>query len=504
MKAKDEDSIFDLYIIGGGINGVGVAVDAAGRGLKVGLCEKGDLANATSSASSKLIHGGLRYLEQYDFRLVKEALAEREILLKLAPHIAWPLRFCLPHRPQLRPFWMIRAGLFLYDNLSSRVSLKGSKSIYFDDTSPLQKSFKKGFEYSDAWIDDARLVILNAIKLQQLGGTVKTRTEVVSASRNDGLWQLQIRNVMSDKCSMVKSLALVNATGPWVSAMMKDAFSMSPPREISLIKGSHIVVPKIHDEDRAYLLQNDDKRIVFVLPYEETFSLIGTTDVVYHGDPSDASCSRYEIDYLCNVVNQHFKSKISKSDIVWTYAGVRPLCADESDSPQAITRDYTIEVDAGFGDAPLLSIFGGKLTTYRKLGEAAMEKLAQYFPGIGGKWTSSSVLPGGEDIGSAQSFAERLANQYPWLTSDQVNRFSTSYGSLAYRFLKEAVSANHLGEHFGAGLTAAEVDYLINNEWACTSEDILWRRSKMGLKMSQSEQNKLNTYVVSKMGHHNY
>ena len=461
MQTNNNDSIFDLYVIGGGINGVGIAVDAAGRGLSVGLCDKGDLAGATSSASSKLIHGGLRYLEHYEFRLVKEALAEREVLLKMAPHIAWPLRFCLPHRPQLRPAWMIRAGLFLYDNLSSRTTLPGCKSVGFDHLSPLQPVFKMGFEYSDAWVDDARLVILNAMKLKQLGGLVQTRTEVFQARREGALWHLKVRNVVTGEEHSIKSRALVNAAGPWVKTLMENALGMKSPRGIRLIKGSHIVVPKIHEETRAYILQSDDKRIVFVLPYEDQYSLIGTTDIEYQGDPLDVSCSRYEIEYLCKIVNQHFKRKIDKSDVVWTYSGVRPLCEDESDSPQAITRDYTMELDAQQGQAPLLSIFGGKLTTYRKLGEAAVDKLVGYFPEAGPKWTAESVLPGGEGVSSANYFAAKLSKQYPWLDKNQVKRYSTSYGSLALLFLKSAASIDDLGEHFGAGLTAAEVDYLV-------------------------------------------
>ena len=381
MSKNSAAGIFDIYVIGGGINGVGIAVDAAGRGLKVGLCEKGDLAGATSSASSKLIHGGLRYLEHYEFRLVKEALAEREVLLRMAPHIARPMRFCLPHRAHLRPAWMIRAGLFLYDHLSSRVSLEGSTSQHFGKDSPLQASFQKGFEYSDAWVDDARLVVLNAIELQRRNGDIRTRTRAISAKRENGLWSIELFDEITGEESTVYSRALVNAAGPWVKSFFESGLSCPSPRGIRLIKGSHIVVPKIHDEPRAYILQNEDSRIVFVTPYLEHFSLVGTTDVEYRGDPAKVSCSEEEKAYLCDVVNQHFKKQTRVSDVVWDFAGVRPLCEDESDSPHAVTRDYTMELEDEEGLAPLLSIFGGKLTTYRRLGEAAVTKTGRLFSG---------------------------------------------------------------------------------------------------------------------------
>ncbi len=499
MSLTANKNVFDIYVIGGGINGVGIAVDAAGRGLKVGLCDKGDLAGATSSASSKLIHGGLRYLEHLEFRLVKEALAEREVLLKLAPHIARPMRFCLPHRPQLRPKWMIRAGLFLYDHLSGRATLPGCHSFDFSSDSVLHYEFKSGFEFSDVWIDDARLVILNAMKLAKLGGEVNTRTKVVDAYREGKFWHLRVIDQLAGTESVIKSRALVNAAGPWVKNVMDKTIGELSPRNIRLIKGSHIIVPRIHDENRAYILQNPDKRIVFVIPYLETFSLIGTTDVEYKGDPSEASCSRYEIDYLCKIVNEHFRKQINPSDVLWTYSGVRPLCEDESDSPQAITRDYTIELSDLKGEAPLLSVFGGKLTTFRKLGEAAVDKLARYFSKIGPKWTVDNFLPGSEGVESAHSYASELIKAYPWLLAEQAGRLSTCYGSLAHAFLKKASSFVDLGKHFGAGLTSAEVDYLMMNEWARDPDDVLWRRSKLGLFMDKQQQFELSVYMEEKL-----
>ena len=496
MSMSQQAEAFDLFVVGGGINGVGVAVDAAGRGLKVGLCEMGDLAGATSSSSSKLIHGGLRYLEHYEFRLVKEALAERETLLKLAPHIARPLRFCLPHRPQLRPAWMIRAGLFLYDHLSARTTLPGCESVRFDTQSPLKSDFNKGFEYSDAWVDDARLVVLNAMSLRERGGEVFVRTKASSAIRTDGQWHIVLQDQATGKERKVIAKALVNAAGPWVTDFIKGGLQQNTPRNIRLIKGSHIIVPRLHDEDRAYILQNDDQRIVFVIPYLDQFSLIGTTDVEHHGSPLDVSCSEEEKEYLCSIVNRHFRKQISIEDIIWTYSGVRPLCEDESDDPQAVTRDYTFEVDDAQGKAPLLSIFGGKLTTYRKLSEHAMGSLMQYFPGISGSWTASSRLPGAQ---STQQCAEQLKNQYNWLPDNIIKRFSVSYGSLSFRILTQSESLSQLGEYFGGGLYQAEVDYLIRDEWVRTAEDLLWRRTKLGLFLDQQEQKKLSTYIEYKL-----
>ncbi|WP_422134858.1 glycerol-3-phosphate dehydrogenase [Endozoicomonas sp. ALD040] len=499
MKQVQTGDLFDIYVIGGGINGVGIAVDAAGRGLKVGLCEKSDLAGATSSASSKLIHGGLRYLEHYEFRLVREALAEREVLLKMAPHIASPMRFCLPHRPHLRPAWMIRAGLFLYDNLSARFSLKGSKSLRFGKDSALREDFRKGFEYSDAWVDDARLVVLNAMELQRKGGEVRTRTQALHAERKDGVWHITLRDEITGEESIVRSRALLNAAGPWVQSFFDEGLKQRSPRKIRLIKGSHIIVPRIHEEPRAYILQNEDNRIVFVIPYLDQYSLVGTTDVEYKGDPADVCCSEDEKRYLCDIVNKHFKQQISLNDVVWDYSGVRPLCEDESDSPQAITRDYTMELEDQDGKAPLLSIFGGKLTTYRKLAEAAIGKLKPYFPVMGESWTKACQLPGSEGFKSVQDCTEELCNAYPWLPPEIASRFSRTYGSLSRRLMGESRSLDDLGEYFGAGLYAAEVDYLIEHEWAYQVEDIIWRRSKLGIELDKTGKTKLEAYLTKRL-----
>lgn len=373
----------DLIIVGGGINGTGIATDAAGRGLSVLLLEAQDLACATSSASSKLIHGGLRYLEHYEFRLVSEALAEREILLKLVPHIAFPMRFYLPHQPHLRPAWMIRIGLFMYDHLGKRTNLPASKGLYFPPESVLKPELVRGFEYSDCWVDDARLVVVNAQKIVELGGEVRTRTKVVRAWREQGLWMVEALDAKNKKIYTWRAKGLVNATGPWVNQFFDNALKIHSPYSIRLIKGSHIVVPKVHNQPQAYILQNEDHRIVFVIPWLSDFSIIGTTDVEYHGDPKDVKIDDGEIHYLLKVYNDHFKKPLNRSDIVWSYSGVRPLYDDESDSPQAVTRDYTLNISDEQGKAPLLSVFGGKLTTYRKLSEHALEKLNHYYPGLG-------------------------------------------------------------------------------------------------------------------------
>ncbi|AMO57821.1 glycerol-3-phosphate dehydrogenase [Endozoicomonas montiporae] len=498
MSVIKKTTMFDVFIIGGGINGVGIAVDCAGRGLKVGLCEKGDLAGATSSASSKLIHGGLRYLEHYEFRLVKEALAEREVLLKMAPHIAWPMRFCLPHRPQLRPAWLIRAGLFLYDYLSSRVSLPGSHKVWFSEASPLKPEFVQGFEYSDAWVDDARLVVLNAMALERLNGTVLTRTEAVKAWRDDQLWHVVLKDHLTGEETEVTCKALVNAAGPWVSSVFDAVLRQRAPRQIRLIKGSHIVVPKLHDDPRAFILQNQDGRIAFVTPWLQQFTLIGTTDVEFDGDPISATCSEQEQQYLCDIVNQHFKHRVSTEDVVWSYSGVRPLCEDESDSPQAITRDYTIELEDSEGSTPLLSVFGGKLTTYRKLAEAAVGRLANYFPQMNPAWTAHQQLPGAEQFESPSTFLKTLQNTYPWLNDAFAQRLCQSYGTLCIEWLQGAQSLDDLGQHFGADLFSAEVDYLIRTEWAYEVDDLLWRRSKLGMFLSDDQIRELERYLKQK------
>ncbi|WP_439859255.1 glycerol-3-phosphate dehydrogenase [Pseudomonas sp. MBLB4136] len=486
--------VYDLAVVGGGINGVGIAADAAGRGLSVFLCEKDDLAQHTSSASSKLIHGGLRYLEHYEFRLVREALAEREVLLAKAPHIVKPMRFILPHRPHLRPAWMIRAGLFLYDHLGKREQLPASRGVRFGNDSPLRGEISRGFEYSDCWVDDARLVVLNAMAAREHGAHVHTRTRCVSARRSKNLWHIHLERADGSRFS-IRARALVNAAGPWVAQFIRDDLQQKSPYGIRLIQGSHIVVPRLFDGEQAYILQNEDRRIVFAIPYLERFTLIGTTDREYQGDPADVAISAEETDYLLQVVNAHFKRQLSHDDILHTYAGVRPLCDDESDEPSAITRDYTLSLSVQAGEAPLLSVFGGKLTTYRKLAESALAQLAPHFPQMGPSWTASSPLPGGEQLESRGALVEALCARHSWLPSATARRWASTYGSRSWSLLEGVTQQSDLGEELGAGLHTREVDYLCQQEWAMNASDILWRRSKLGLFMTPEQINRLDQYL---------
>lgn len=496
--ASNASEILDLIVIGGGINGAGIAADAAGRGLSVGLYEANDFASATSSASSKLIHGGLRYLEHYEFRLVSEALAEREVLLRKAPHVAQPMRFRLPHRPFLRPAWMIRCGLFLYDHLGKRTTLPASESIDLSQSGLLKPEMKKGFEYSDCWVDDARLVLLNVLAAQENSAAIRNYCRVENARRVGDCWYVTIKNTLTEKTFTRKAKALVNAAGPWVKQFFDDGLEQASPRNIRLIKGSHIVVPRIHDEPQAYILQNKDNRIVFMIPYLDKFSIIGTTDVEYQGDPRSVTISADEVDYLIDIVNQHFVTQLSTKDVVWSYSGVRPLCDDESDSPQAITRDYTLELEAELDQAPLLSVFGGKLTTYRKLGEAALEKLKPYLPHMGAPWTAHHALPGGNFSCSREQLANTLHASYPWMPYPLLLRYVTQFGTYTWQLLKGATCTDDLGNEFSQaaqGVYQCEIDYLIEHEMAVSVEDILWRRTKLGLYLCEQEQQVLAKYV---------
>ncbi|KOY63264.1 glycerol-3-phosphate dehydrogenase [Photorhabdus heterorhabditis] len=487
----------DLIVIGGGINGAGIAADAAGRGLSVLLLEAQDLAKATSSASSKLIHGGLRYLEHYEFRLVSEALAEREVLLNLAPHIAFPMRFRLPHQPHLRPAWMIRIGLFLYDNLGKRVSLPSSKGLKFGAHSVLKPELVRGFEYSDCWVDDARLVVLNAQEVKKHGGEVRTRTKVTRAWREHDGWMVEAEDLRTGKTYTWRAKGLVNATGPWVKEFFDDSLKLKSPYGIRLIKGSHIVVPRVHDEPQAYILQNEDHRIVFVIPWMDEFSIIGTTDVEYKGDPKEVKIDDQEINYLLKVYNDHFKKQLSREDIVWTYSGVRPLCDDESDSPQAITRDYTLDIHDEQGKAPLLSIFGGKLTTYRKLAEHAMDKLVQYYPDAKKAWTKNGQLPGGNLEGcDRDGYARLLRKRYNWLPEGVAVRYARTYGSNSELILQSANNLTDLGESFGQGLYEAELRYLLDNEWAVELDDAIWRRTKLGMWLNEEQKQRITVWLA--------
>ncbi|MBK1871933.1 MULTISPECIES: glycerol-3-phosphate dehydrogenase [unclassified Marinobacter] len=485
---------YDVVVVGGGVNGTGIAMDAAGRNLKVLLCEMNDLASATSSNSSKLIHGGLRYLEHYEFRLVQKALAERESLLKNSPHIMWPMRFRLPHRPHLRPAWMIRTGLFLYDHLAKREMLPGSRSIRFDKSGPLKPDITKGFEYSDGWVDDARLVILTAKKAQESGATILTRTKCVNAVRGDKNWTVTLRDMVSEEEKTVSARVIVNASGPWVSKLFGETLSMPAPKAIRMVKGSHIVVPKLNQDQEAYILQNEDERIVFVIPYEDQFSLVGTTDVEYEGDPKDAKISPEETDYLLKIVNAHFVRQLEPSDVVWSYSGVRPLMDGEEENAQKASRDYSFEIDQAKGKAPLISVFGGKITTYRKLAEVATNKLCHFFPEAGGRWTKTAVLPGG-DFATKDSLAAELKQNFPWLADDIISRYVRTYGTASRELLQGCTSMEELGQLFTGNLYEKEVQHLVKHEWAMTSEDILWRRTKQGLYASISEVEVLDAYL---------
>ncbi|WP_251978288.1 glycerol-3-phosphate dehydrogenase [Salinicola avicenniae] len=499
MTSATQPHVHDILVVGGGINGTGIANDAAGRGLSVLLCEQADLASATSSASSKLIHGGLRYLEHREFRLVREALKEREVMLRKAPHIVWPLRFILPHQPHLRPAWMIRAGLFLYDHLSHRDSLPNACTLKFDGAGPLVPAIKRGFEYSDCWVDDARLVVLNALQAQDKGADIRVRTRCVSAHEENGEWVVALEDQTTGERETARAKVLVNASGPWVESFVKGNAQRDSRYGIRMIQGSHLIVPRLNEDERAYILQNEDGRIVFVLPYQQQYSLIGTTDRRYQGDPSAVGISDDEVEYLLDVLNAHFVKQLTRDDVIATYSGVRPLCDDESENPSAMTRDYTLDLDRH--GAPLLSIFGGKITTYRKLAEAALHKLDTLLPAMGAPWTAESRLPGG-DIVSRQQFTEQLLADYPFLGQERAQRFASSYGTLCLEFLDGKQSQEALGQHFGAGLTRAEVDYLVDHEWARSSEDILWRRTKLGLRLDAAQHQSLEHYLVNRATGH--
>ncbi|WP_236235148.1 glycerol-3-phosphate dehydrogenase [Pseudomonas faucium] len=486
---------YDLAVIGGGINGVGIAADAAGRGLSVFLCEKDDLAQHTSSASSKLIHGGLRYLEHYEFRLVREALAEREVLLAKAPHIVKPMRFVLPHRPHLRPAWMIRAGLFLYDHLGKRKRLGASRSLRFGADSPLKPAISRGFEYADCAVDDARLVVLNAMAAREHGAHIHTRTRCLRAERTDGVWEVELQ-AADGSVRTIRARALVNAAGPWVASFIKDDLKLDAPYGIRLIQGSHLIVPRLYEGEHAYILQNEDQRIVFCIPYLDRFTLIGTTDREYSGDPAKVAITEQETDYLLNIVNAHFNRPLSREDILHTYSGVRPLCNDESDNPSAVTRDYTLALSAEQGQAPLLSVFGGKLTTYRKLAESAMAELKPFFTQMRGSWTAEAALPGGEQMSSVQALVDALLARHSWLPVDIAKRWALTYGTRAWQLLDGVQGPEDLGQAIGGGLFSREVDYLRSAEWAISADDILWRRTKLGLFTTAAEQQALVTYLA--------
>lgn len=494
--------VYDLAVIGGGINGCGIARDAAGRGHSVFLCEMNDLASGTSSWSTKLIHGGLRYLEYYEFRLVREALIEREVLWRMAPHIIQPLRFVLPHRRQLRPAWLLRLGLFLYDRLGGRKLLPPTRTLDLGRDAagePLAKGqFTRGFEYSDCFVDDARLVLLNALDASERGAVIRTRTRAIAMARMHDAWRVTVEDPATGQCEVVHARVIVNAAGPWVEEILRQQAGLEARSGVRLVQGSHIVVPRLYAHDRAYMFQNEDGRIVFAIPYETDFTLIGTTDRDYQGDPARVAITPDEIDYLCRSVNAYLARPVTPADVVWTYAGVRPLYDDGASEAKAATRDYVFELDAA-GNTALLSIFGGKITTYRRLAEEALERLEPFLPPPtreSAGWTAKSPLPGGDfDVSGLPGLTDDLRREWPFLSADHAARLARSYGTRARAMLGKAASFDDLGRHFGATLTEAEIRFAMASEWARTAEDMLWRRSKLGLRLTKPEAEAVDTWM---------
>jgi glycerol-3-phosphate dehydrogenase len=495
----DTEQPYDLLIVGGGINGAGIARDAAGRGLKVLLVERDDLASHTSSWSTKLIHGGLRYLEHYEFRLVGESLAEREVMLRLAPHLIEPLAFVLPHEPHLRPAWMIRAGLFLYDRLGGRMTLPKSFAVDLAGSrwgAGLQPRFHKGFVYADARVDDARLVLVTALSAQAKGATIRVRTRLAAARREDGLWRARLETAA--RREDVAARVIVNAGGPWVKDVLDSVSTERSAARVRHVKGSHIVVPRVHPEEHAYILQNADNRIVFVIPYQQHYSLIGTTDVPVD-EYAHPAISADEVDYLLALANGYLATPLAKADIVWTYSGVRPLYDDGSSDPSAVTRDYVLKVDAGDDGkgAPVLSIFGGKITTYRKLAESALAELKPYFPALSAPWTHTEVLPGGDlPGGDRAAFLAALCRRYPQLPAELLRALAGRHGTRTLDVVGDARAPADLGRDFGASLTAREIDFLVRNEWAHDADDVLWRRTKCGLPMSPAQRDAVRAHLA--------
>jgi glycerol-3-phosphate dehydrogenase len=506
MNKAQENLDCDVLIVGGGINGAGIARDAAGRGLSVVLCEKDDLASHTSSASTKLIHGGLRYLEYYEFNLVRKALIEREVLLRSAPHIMWPLRFVMPHDKGQRPAWMIRAGLFMYDHLAKRELLPGSEGVdlrMHAAGKPLKPEFTRGFVYSDGWVDDARLVVLNAMDAAERGARIFTRTLCDSAKRENDGWVARLRQ--GEREITVRARCLVNAAGPWTAHFLQTSAHQHSQKSLRLIKGSHIVVPKMFDHPYAYIFQHPDGRIVFAIPYEHDFTLVGTTDIDYQGDVNKVAIDQDEIAYLCDLSSRYFRKAITPVDVVWTYSGVRPLVEDEASSASAVTRDYRLELDAQ--GAPLLSVFGGKITTFRKLAEEAVDMVAASLPTRGDAWTAEACLPGGDLFGrkpqnkSVLDFDAYVHDQqrnYAWLPTGLVARYVRAYGTRIDTLLAGRHRAEDMGEEIAPGLYQAEVEYLMQHEWAVTAADILWRRSKLGLHLPGGTEQKLDAWLQAR------
>jgi len=499
--------IHDIFVIGGGINGCGIARDAVGRGYTVALAEMNDFASGTSSGATKLIHGGLRYLEHYEFRLVRESLMEREILWAMAPHIIWPLRFVLPyHKGGIRPAWMIRLGLFLYDHLGGRKLLPPTAVLNMRSdpaAKPLKALFTKAFEYSDGWVDDARMVVLNARDAADKGALIMPRTKVVSArqekgARENGVWHIETINTVTGASESHQARMLINAAGPWVDHVIRSAFGHNEAHHVRLVQGSHIIVRKKFDGPRAYFFQNPDNRIIFAIPYETDFTLIGTTDRDYTADPKDVKISEEETLYLCNAASEYFREPVTTDDIVWTYSAVRPLFDDGASKAQEATRDYVLKVEGKAGEAPLLNVFGGKLTTYRRLSEHALEKIGAAIGVKGRPWTAGSHLPGGDfPVQGYEAEVSKLKSRYPFLTDAHARRLIRRYGTRATVLLGSAQKIEDLGRLFGADLYEAEVEYLVQYEWARHAQDVLWRRTKDGLRLSKEQVRLLEEYMAA-------
>ncbi|HQZ11692.1 MAG TPA: glycerol-3-phosphate dehydrogenase [Devosia sp.] len=500
MSTGGMEADYDLLVIGGGVNGTGIARDAAGRGYSVMLCEMNDLASGTSSAATKLVHGGLRYLEYYEFRLVHEALAEREVLWAAAPHIIWPMRFVLPHVKGMRPAWFLRLGLFIYDSLGGRKLLPATKTLDLRTAAvgkPLKKQFGTAFEYSDGWVNDARLVALNARDAADRGAVVRTRSKVISARREGALWRVEIEGRNGRESATARML--VNAAGPWVDTVMTRALGEGGAHNVRLVKGSHIVTRKLYEHDRCYFFQNADGRPVFAIPYENDFTLIGTTDLDYAGDPAEVKISDEETEYLLKAVSEYFETPVTEADIVWAYSGVRPLFDDGASASKEATRDYVLKIEGGDGTAPLLNVFGGKLTTYRRLAQKAVDMIGETIGAKGAHWTKTGTLPGGDFPPEGfEALVAELGRAYPGLDGKLIRRLARAYGTKTRALLGGAKSATDLGEAFGAGLTAREVDYLMAEEWALNAEDVLWRRSKLGLRVSAGDKARLAAYMTAR------
>jgi glycerol-3-phosphate dehydrogenase len=495
---------FDIIIIGGGVNGTGIARDATGRGYKVMLCEMNDLASGTSSRATKLVHGGLRYLEYYKFKLVREALAEREVLWAAAPHIVWPLRFVLPHVSGMRPAWLLRLGLFVYDHLGGRKLLPGTRTLDLRRDpagKPLKPKFGRAFEFSDGWVDDARLVALNARDAADRGAVIRTRSQVTQARRQNGHWHVELQERRSGARAPATARLLVNAAGPWVDDVLRTVLGRPKANNVRLVKGSHIVTRRLFEHPQCYFFQNSDGRPIFAIPYHQDFTLIGTTDLDFEGDLSQLAISDAETDYLLEAVSAYFVTPVTRTDIVWAYAGVRPLFDDGASSSKEATRDYVLKLDGAAGEAPLLNIFGGKLTTHRRLSEKAVDMIAGAIGPKGKPWTERGTLPGGDFPASGfHTLVEDLREVYPSLDNALLQRLARAYGTRARVVLGDAKAPEDLGTHFGAGLYCREVDYLIDHEWAITAEDVLWRRSKLGLRVSGEGEERLADYMAERTG----